>query len=191
MRPNQINIIKIKDNRARASKVFGRLSHSAPFPCWFSCYYNERCKMKYLNKEATKTMDILVSGLKSTDGHKKIDDAPGFMAVVVEEIGELNYLENEKTSPMYSVAHYYEQNGDLCCDPDMTFYRTSGGYYVPMTFEQQGGLPVYTRAIYQNEAGKWMVNQKAQADITTFANTWMRNIKEQQRLFPPKIERVA
>ena len=139
--------------------------------------------MRYLNKSATKTMNKLVSLLE--DGHCKIDNTKGaFMPVHVEEINYIKGFAGHKkvSGPVYSVAHYYEQNGDLCCDPDMTLFKFNG-YYVPMTFEMQGSaLARYDKAIFQEESGEWKICRILQTDITTFCNTWMRNIKEQQKL---------
>ena len=38
--------------------------------------------------------------------------------------------------PIFSLAHYYEQNGDLVCDPDVTFLVADQVH--PLTFEQDG-----------------------------------------------------
>src|SRR5690349_5579060 len=43
-------------------------------------------------------------------------ECKGFMPLVVEAIGP-----GPRGLPMVSVAHYYEQNGDLMKDPDMVF----------------------------------------------------------------------
>ena len=31
--------------------------------------------------------------------------------------------------PLYSVAHYYEHNGDMMRDPDMEFLKSHDGYF--------------------------------------------------------------
>lgn len=135
--------------------------------------------MKYLNKKATKTMNKLISMLEN--GHCKIDNSNGaFMPVVIEKLYDVNNKLFKGT--VYSVAHYFEQNGDLCCDPDVTFLEMNG-YYIPMTFEQQGELPIYQKAIMQDDDGTWKIQIKAQKSITSFCNTiWFKNIKQQQKL---------
>ena len=54
----------------------------------------------------------------------------GLMRLCVELVGR-----GPNGKPLVSVAHYYEQNGDLVADPEMTFesaftryYPTEGGF---------------------------------------------------------------
>jgi len=48
-----------------------------------------------------------------------IGEAGGaFMPVYAECTG------NYRGRPIFSIAHDFEQNGDLCCDPDCTFWVT-------------------------------------------------------------------
>ena len=143
--------------------------------------------MKYLGKQATKVMNTLTELAK--DGHVKVDNGgPDFMAVVVERVREVEY------GPVYSVTHYYEQNGDLMCDPDVEFLKVvhvfervgakPGTFYFPLTFRQDN-LGIDQQAVIFNEVdGKTVTrcNRKAQADLVTFCNQWMRNIKNQQRI---------
>jgi hypothetical protein len=60
-----------------------------------------------LSAQATAVMDTLTAGM-SVGSYKKIDNAEdAFMALHVEYIGECNL------GPIFSLAHYYEQHGDL------------------------------------------------------------------------------
>ena len=92
------------------------------------------------------------------------------MPACVELIGR------QHNHPIFSIAHYYEQESDLVADPDMTFWVRDGKAY-PLTFEQGG---VCYRVAVRFEAGVIHCNQALQTDITAFANTWMLNIREQQ-----------
>ena len=125
--------------------------------------------MKTLNKSATKTFFKIIEG---EEGYKKIDNSKGFMALVVEK------LRTDDVGSIYSLAHYFEQNGDLCKDPDMEF-MVRGGSVIPMTF-QQDIPPVYSEGVFYDNG--WKVRNKVQADITSFANMWIKNIKHQQGL---------
>ena len=72
--------------------------------------------MKNLNQKATKVFMLLVDGLKEPGDAKKIDNTNGaFMTVHVELIHQNEHGRH------YSIAHYYEQNGDLMRDPDVVF----------------------------------------------------------------------
>ena len=130
--------------------------------------------MKKLNKTAERIFRKLIAGLNG-DARKIDNGGACIMAVHVEQIRTVDL------GPIYSVAHYYEQNGDLLCDPDMTFLvaSTDNGVY-PITFEQ-GGV-TYQEAVEWDGDQIKGVRPKRQADMTQFANTWMRNIKEQQGL---------
>src|SRR5689334_23022982 len=74
----------------------------------------------------------------------------GLMRLCIEPVGT-----GPNGLPLVSVAHYYEANGDLVADPEMTFevipddgpagWR-SGAWY-PVTFEMPA-LGVYRRAAF-------------------------------------------
>ena len=126
-----------------------------------------------LSKAAKKVMDKLVEGLKEPGDHKEVDNSDGFMSVHVEHIGTCNLGE------MFSVAHYYSQNGDLMKDPDMVFIRADGDYFA---IEFQQDPLIYQRAIEWVDGKAKHVYPKIQKDMTRFANQWMKNIRQQQKL---------
>lgn len=132
--------------------------------------------MKELSKAATRTMDKLTAGMGEVE-HRRIDNREGtFMAAVVETVGKTPF-----GAQIISVAHYYEECGDLMRDPEMEFWKVGGSYY-PVSY-QLDSLAVYQISAYINhEDGKLMVASRMQRNHASFANTWMRNIKEQQML---------
>ncbi len=77
--------------------------------------------------------------------------------------------------PILSLAHYYEQNGDLVCDPDVTFLAAKRVH--PLTFEQ--GDVVYQVTV-RFEGQTIHFNEPLQCQITTLGNRWLRNVAEQQ-----------
>ena len=85
----------------------------------------------------------------------------------------------ENTGGCVSVAHYYEQNGDLCCDPDVVFFI---GYdqWVPVEIQQPRS---YQRvADITRKDGKWEIFQfkpKPMNDIGDFSEQWAQNIHDQ------------
>jgi len=134
--------------------------------------------MKAINQRAKKVMDVLIEGMDiEANDSKKIDNTKGtFMPVHVEHVTECNL------GQIFSIAHYYKQNGDLMRDPDMEFIKGGDGEYYPISFWQDAPLK-------RDEAVEWGENgeitgikPKLQAALATFANTWMKNIKEQQGL---------
>ena len=82
---------------------------------------------------------------------------------------------------VYSMSHYFEQEGDLVSDPDMTFiapkYKPES--FFPATFQNMFS---YTEDLYKKDKDVWVINNSKQVDITFFANTWLKNIKYQQGL---------
>lgn len=135
--------------------------------------------MKILNKTATSTFNRLVEMAKANEGHIKIDNAKGdFMPVCVEIIEETNSLVK------VSVAHYYEQNGDLMADPEMCFAvrNDSLGTIVIPYYYKQDGLGIERESIvFDGDKFKGFY-QRIQADQASFANMWMKNIKLQQKI---------
>lgn len=127
---------------------------------------------KSLNPYAEAVFNQLTQDL-TLGAALKLDAAKGTsMAVHVEQLTERHY----------SVAHYYEHSGDQMADPEMTFYRCEHGKVFPCSYQQDGlgiyrmGLEITDLGIVEGE------NPKEQADQADFANVWMKNIAEQQRL---------
>ncbi len=122
-------------------------------------------------------MDKLTEGVDAEASEsKKIDNTGGtFMMVHIEHVTKCNL------GAIYSVAHYYKQNGDMMRDPDMEFIKGGDGEYYPISFWQDAPLK-------RDEVVAWKgstvvgYNERGQAELVTFANTWMKNIKEQQGL---------
>lgn len=133
--------------------------------------------MHYLEKTAAKVFRTLVADLQNPGDARVIDNTDGtFMPVHVEIIDRSQY------GPHVSIAHYYKQNGDLMKDPEMTFLASLKGSVLPMTFEQDGGLPICQVAMEIDENGTIRRNEKLQNSLVSFANMWMKNIKDQQQL---------
>lgn len=132
--------------------------------------------MKCLNSHAKFVMQRLYEAMyhepyMQTEGsHAKISNSPEYMPVVIEKTGILpGYGE------IVSVAHYSLQNGDLMADPEMEFTIVCGDYY-PSSFRND--------YLGRNDYvfGEDGINLALQADLTAFANQWMRNIAIQQNI---------
>jgi hypothetical protein len=84
------------------------------------------------------------------------------------------------TPRLLSVAHYYEQNGDLVPDPEMVFKCTRLGvveFWEPVEITQMGQRQ---ECIFENDEGQTMVNPRLKAELCQFAGVWFRNLKHQQ-----------
>ena len=135
--------------------------------------------MKCLNTSAKLVAQKLYEAMYSgphmqREGYAKIDTSE-FMPVSVELIGEIPGYGN-----VISIAHYGLQNGDLMADPEMTFVIIQGDYY-PISFRNDYlGI---NQEVFRYKDGKTThINPELQSDLITFANTWMKNIQEQQEI---------
>ncbi len=129
--------------------------------------------MKCLNDKAKAVFFALTEGLEdpgvSENSHRKVDNAPGFMPVHVERIGEWDY----------SIAHYGELNGDRMRDPEMVFHVDHKNVYPIYWRNDYVGMEQFSAVL---KADLWEVKPKQQADHARFADSWMRNIREQQNI---------
>ena len=131
--------------------------------------------MRKLNKQSEKTFNKLVK--KLTDNYVKIDNTSGsFMPVSLEKLCETKFV-NQK-AVIYSLAHYYEQNGDLIPDPEMTFIQVSSGEVYPASINNGYA---YRESLYVKDK-TWLIHIREQHDQAYFANIWLKNIKYQQGL---------
>ena len=106
------------------------------------------------------------------DGYAKIDNTNGsFMPVVVEQVG----------ANQISIAHYYEQNGDLMADPEIVFLKKEYSYgveYYPI-YERMSGLGSDVElVIFENRKPKMI--SRLQKQTASFCSDWMRTITMQQ-----------
>ena len=102
-------------------------------------------------------------------------EVAGLMPLCIESIGtSLNC--GPHGGAMISVAHYYEQNGDLMRDPEIVFEVKDHAWH-PMSFTQDN-LGLYQEAMYQAD-GRWMVRPHLLSDLQSFAKQWDKNLRDQ------------
>lgn len=127
--------------------------------------------MRAISKAAQKTFDKIIADLE-TGGSKKLDNSEGtYMPLCVDRLAE----------DRFSMAHYFEQNGDLCADPDMEFWRGPDGRIYPVNITQAGGG--FRKVITFGDDGKpESFSPRGQRELAVFAATWLKNIKLQQEI---------
>lgn len=92
---------------------------------------------KPLNKQAASIFEKIISQIPEGESSIKIDNSGGaFMPLSVERLLVFDI------GSQYSFCHYYEQNRDLCQDPEMLFLRHNNGLIYPMMF-QPAIPPIY------------------------------------------------
>ena len=136
-----------------------------------------------LSKSALAVFHVLTEGITAIGDHHKFDNGgSSIMPACVEAVGK-----TPQGALIISVAHYYEQNGDLMADPEVTFVVARDDYVFPISFKQDNlGIDrEYVR--WEGEQVFW--NLAAQNDLARFCTSWMRNIKEQQ--FGGKLPKLA
>lgn len=137
--------------------------------------------MKKINQSAAKVFNTLIRLMDNKQNLKLDNSNEVFMPVFIEKLeSDVNIA--GRPVDIYSLSHYFEQNGDLVPDPDMTFAvsRIDSMYIWPMTFQTQFS---YKRGIFfDDKEGIWRMNESEQADEAVFAGIWLKNIKHQQKL---------
>lgn len=139
--------------------------------------------MKSLNKTASRIFAKLITQMGQADYLKLDRGGSAIMPLSIEKlVPEVDFAGT--TATIYSLSHYFEQNGDLVPDPDMTFAVidqkkvSKNLLIIPLTFQNS---IYYTEAIFL-KADSWQIHPKQQADLADFANNWLKNIQWQQDL---------
>lgn len=133
--------------------------------------------MKTLSKTSQLIFAKLVEMAKENDNHIKVQNSKDYMPISVEIIDEDRFFTH------VSIAHYYEQMGDLMADPEMCFAisKNDPTYVLPYMFKQDN-LGIERESVRFNENGSVRGFFNQQKDDATFANQWFKNIKAQQKL---------
>ena len=109
-------------------------------------------------------------GADHNDGHFKYT-SEGYEDFVVENLGYGDTWGN----PIYSITHYYEQNGDLMSDPDMMISVNDRlGWVMPLSF-QNDGMGLYQQVFTAD--GRY--NPHLMHDLDNFLAHWTKNIIDQ------------
>jgi hypothetical protein len=119
-------------------------------------------------------------GIEALKGAQLKIENEGYMALVIEHVGK-----GPRGCDLVSVAHYYEQNGDLMADPEMTFERGADGELHPITYKQDG-VGLFQEAVWVQD-GQTLVRPQLLRQLKAFARSWSKNLREQGFLKQPAI----
>jgi hypothetical protein len=147
--------------------------------------------MKAISKRAAVVFGAAVESLKAAGGeHVRIDNNPTYQALVVEQIGAARLDPAGDRLPLYSFAHYGQQNGDAMRDPDVVMIDGGAHGFFPVSFRNDYiGLDL-EHCDYNGSALR-CVNVHGQAELAEFCDMWARNLKDQQCLGAPVAATVA
>ncbi len=129
--------------------------------------------MRELSLEALAIFNTIIKNLDD-EGCRKIDNSQAYMPLHVERLFSF------KVGTLYSLAHYFKQNGDMCQDPEMTFIKTAFDKVYPSSFHQ-AIPPIYEESVCQH-GRRWLVRVNRQIKHAEFAELWLINIRDQQGL---------
>jgi len=132
--------------------------------------------VRAVNKKATEVIDLMLIGIDENNSHRRIDNNTpdsAYMPVSVEWVGDC------RIGDVFSIAHYFERNGDLMADPEMTFLRGPDGKYYPLSYKLDE-FGVYREGVRWIGGEPKYINMAEQRDEAIFAGTWMENIKTHQ-----------
>lgn len=98
----------------------------------------------------------------------------GYMDLVIEDLEYVDYSGN----PVFSIAHYGKQNGDMMRDPEMTFsLNPTDKTITPISF-QNDYLGMY-QEVFKEKDGKTLYSPSLLRQLDTFLNEWLHNIINQ------------
>nr|WP_067059988.1 hypothetical protein [Mucilaginibacter sp. L294] len=141
--------------------------------------------MEFLNRKATIIFSKLIDSLKGGD-HRSIENDP-FMPLTVERLSA-GINTPWGNADIYSLCHYYEQQGDLMQDPEVCFLMTDERRrfevdynkvkVAPISF-QQANSGIFQRSVLIENYTITKFKTEQQKDHTVFANDWLINIVSQ------------
>ena len=140
--------------------------------------------MRQLNEGATRIFARLLHKL-GPQNYAKLK-SEGFMPLTIERLDE-GIVTDAGAGQQVSLCHYYEQNGDLCRDPEMCFLVVDNRQQ-PKDHENLHIYPYYYRqdnlGLEESSvtfSGNAIENclKKWQYAHTQFANSWLQNIRNQ------------
>lgn len=124
-----------------------------------------------------------IQGMGESDNYRRFEAGECYDPFVVE----YTYQEDRHGNPIFSLAHYYEQNGDLMQDPEMEIAVDFQNEEVePLTY-QLDALGVY-QTVYKTINGKLYISERLRRELDDFLRQWLKNVLNQQ--YKLKGERV-
>jgi hypothetical protein len=158
--------------------------------------------MQKLSKDATRIFLGILNRIPEGETHTKIQihqgEDPIFMPLSVEYLYDVEI--SGAKAKVYSLMHYFMQEGDLMRDPDVEFavldlrseqYPVIEQIAIYPIMMQQHTPPAFCHEVATIASGKIVsYKHKAQRDIALFCNKWMNNIKHQQNIEPVKVPDV-
>lgn len=127
---------------------------------------NYKMLLPYLKALDEKTCDDGTSWLRFT--------AAGYMDLSMESLGYTDY----RGLPVYYMAHYGEQNGDLMADPCIEFsVDREKGVIHPLNYRNDY-MGLY-QEVYRTRNGQRLYSPSLRTSLDDFLWHWLKNIEDQ------------
>lgn len=148
--------------------------------------------IRFGNVNYKRIKPYLLAVDQQEDRHYRFTAGEGYMPLSIEYLGYCD----AHGHPVYSMMHYYIQNGDLMRDPDMVFsVNDAAASICPLAFQQDGIGPYGTmyQEVFKGSGKSLTYSPSTLHDLDRFLNTWSKNILAQgfdaAQPFREKIER--
>lgn len=124
-------------------------------------------------KQNYQDLRPILEALSRHDFHISVENEP-----YTRLAAEFLYFSDYKGRPVYYIAHYSTQNGDLMADPEIEFAVDEAAQTVePVLFRND-----YTGSydeVYKEVDGQMMYSQRLRVSLDAFLHTWLKNLKRQ------------
>ncbi len=106
--------------------------------------------------------------LAAAEAHLQLQNR-SYVPLIIEKVGK----------HLVSVAHYVEEGGDLCADPEIVFF-TGAGPWIPIEVTQRPPAGYGCFAELSADGSEIAhLSTAGQHDLASLADTWARNLQNQ------------
>lgn len=132
-------------------------------------------------KYTADLMQKVITKIAEKHGADLVNDRPGDVYIKLEMGDGWQPLVIEKPYPnMISVCHYANLNGDLAQDPEIVFWQTPKGTWLPVEITQLlSGWKQLAKPDDSELGMKFIAPYDIFAEVAEFADMWAQNILDQ------------
>ena len=127
-------------------------------------------------------LEPFLESVNAAEGQHRRFLSDGYMPSSLER---LEGCTDHKGRPIYAMAHYSEQNGDLMADPDMEIAVDFEAETIEPRTYQNDYMGLYQQVYKRAEDGTLLYSPKLRTELDNFLWLWLGNIKDQ--LFDPTV----
>ena len=129
-------------------------------------------KLKFAKQNYSEMRPIL-DALKRRDNHISVENEP-YTRFAAECLCFTDY----KDRPVYYIAHYSEQNGDLMADPEIEFAVDEAAQTIEPRLYRSDYAGRYDE-VYKEKNGDLMYSRRLRASLDDALHYWLANLRRQ------------